>query len=304
VPSTSTLVKPRSILPTALVGVTLAALAAGALAAVWLLPGEERAAELSWAPPALDNPRTVRITRQRRDITLDPRRDYRLELPRRPLRAAGGVTIAGGRNVVLIGGTIAIPRQPRDADPKLRRALLLKGQTGTLHVEGVRLAGPDIGEGINLDQRRGATVQLQNIRVDTIRARDERHFSDTHPDLIQSYAGPRRLRIDGFTGTSDYQGFFLHPRQFAPNLRIGRWVLRRINLRATATAGYLLWRVGRFPVELDDVWVAPNPRKGLAQTLQPPGGWRRVETGRPPGGDFVGPGDAGVGYVSPGYHGS
>jgi hypothetical protein len=174
-------------------------------------------------------------------------------------------------------------------------------------VEGLRIRGADLAEGINLDQRLGAIVQLQNVRIEPIRARDEVAFTDTHPDLLQTWAGPAELRVDRFTGTTDYQGFFLQPTQF------GTQVLRRVDLRrvdihavdrdGVLTAGVLLWKGGgTYPVNVHDVWIEPDPTRGLKSSLWPsPAAWSGVLVGKPPAGPHVPIGVAGARYVSPGY---
>jgi hypothetical protein len=265
------------------------------------LPSPQRG-PLSWAPPRLSHPKDVWISPANAKLRLDPRRDYVLHLPRAPLRVPGGLVVTGGRNVVLIAGEIRIGRQGVAPEGDNRRALYLKQQTGTIHVEGVRLSGPGLSEGIDLDQRLGATVQLENIRVEQLRARDEVHFADNHPDVVQSWAGPARLRIDGLTGRTDYQGMFLLPRQFAPGLAVREVTLRRVNLAGSATAGYLLWRSNDFSPRLDDVWVDPAPRRPMSRSLWPHrSAWPGVRSGAPTQGDFVPLGLAGPHYTTPGY---
>jgi len=206
-----------------------------------------------WAPPALRDPVTVRVTNQNSKLELDPARDYRLEMPDAPLEAPGGLVVNGGRNVVLDGGVIRIGWQGRAPTSHQRRGLFLTGQTGTVHVQDLHITGRDLGEGINLDQRRGATVQLVDIRVDRVHARDQRHFSDGHPDLLQTWAGPRRLRVDGFRGVTGYQGFFLLPMQFDRRQRPHEVSLHDVSITGRRRSAYLLWTSGGFPLRIDDV---------------------------------------------------
>jgi hypothetical protein len=163
-----------------------------------------------------------------------------------------------------------------------------------MHVEGVLLRGTGLGDAIDLDERRGATVQLQNLRVEYTHARDQRHFRDTHPDVVQTWAGPHRLRIDRLSACTGYQGLFLHPTQFDETQRM-RLQLSRTNITGTLESAYLLWQATPFPISLDDVWIRPNPRKGNALWPKPEA-WKGVRIGTPPGGDFMPPGAAGVGY--------
>lgn len=259
---------------------------------------------LTWAPPALDAPETVRPTTKDRRLDLDPGRDYVVQMPATPLDGPGGLTIRGGRNVVLIGGDISVSRSAPGGYVGARRGLMLSGQTGTVHIEGLLIHGKGLSEGINLAEPFGATVQLQNIRVATVRADDERTFSDNHPDVLQTWAGPANLRVDGLTGATDYQGFFLHPYQFPVKKRVERFEFKRVNIRGTPTARYLLWQATRFPLHASEVFITSRrvsrkrigslwPRKSRT--------WSRVRRGVPSGGDFVPAGVAGSGYQSPGY---
>ena len=93
-------------------------------------------ARLTWRPPTLTDPITLRI-RSARSLELDPARDYILELPRdRPLIAGYGcIHIAGGHNIVLIGGECYVPLQT-DPTEGSGRAFYLEGNTGTVHIEG------------------------------------------------------------------------------------------------------------------------------------------------------------------------
>src|SRR6266508_3551959 len=223
---------------------------------------------LSWTPPQLDHPITVDVSASNHFLRLDPTRDYLVRMPTTKLSVLGGLVIVGGHNVVLVGGAITIPSWGL-VHPTDNRGLYLKNQTGTVHVEGLH-------------------------------ERDEVHFSSNHPDLIQSWAGPAELRVDRFTGTTDYQGIYLAPQELGERLQPRRIDLRRVNIETMASARYLLWQVGTAPLRLDDVWIRPSP--GRYEVVWPDDGrWDPVVQGDPPGGDFVGAGEAGLGYRSPGY---
>ena len=176
-----------------------------------------------------------------------------------------------------------------------------------MHIEGLAITGPGLGEGFNLDQREGAVVQLQNIRVETVQGTEEGH----HADVIQAWAGPAELRVDGLTGSTNYQGFFLLPNQFGDQPDPELFDLRRIDLTGEDGTGYLLWRdEDGWPVETSDVWVSPPSGEDDRETFLWPredasdGSWGDVQVGTPPGGSFVPEGAAGVGYESPGYGGN
>jgi hypothetical protein len=144
-----------------------------------------------------------------------------------PIEEVGGIVISGGRNVVLIGGHITIPWAGPEASAADRRGLFLRWQTGTVHVEGLLIdnEGGDLSEGIQINAPR-ARVQLVNLRVEGVHARDPVDFTDNHPDLVQPWGGAGELRIWGFTGSSAYQGIFLK----ADQNELGRVILDRVNL--------------------------------------------------------------------------
>lgn len=260
---------------------------------------------LTWAPPVLVDPTTVQITEDNRNLKLDKQRDYHLLLPTdRPL--LGGLTIYGGRNVVLIGGVVQVPTKEEAPDAvKGRRALYLKAQTGTIHLEGIHFRGEDLAEGINLDQREGAIVQLQNLRFDLLHGTRKGH----HSDLVQTWAGPRELRIDGLTGSTSYQGFFLLPNQHFDGPQPERWDFRRMDITGTQDSAYLLWSPDEtpWPIELTEVWLQPSPKKtnrdGFLWPKPSTGNcpWESASVGPAPAGEFVPEERVGLGYVSPGY---
>lgn len=257
---------------------------------------------LTWAPPELVDPEQVLITEDNRNLDLDPERDYELVLPDEPLEVPGGVTVVGGRNVVMIGGEISIPDSGA-VDGGDVRAVYLKDQTGTVHVEGLAITGDGLGEGFNLDQRQGAVIQLQNIHVETVQGTQEGH----HADLIQTWAGPRQLLVDGLTGSTNYQGFFLLPQQFGEQPEPELFDLRNIDITGVEGSGYMLWRDERsWPIAVDDVYVSPQyDTDDRGAFLWPrdddTGSWDDVRTGAPDDGPFVPEGLAGTSYRSPGY---
>jgi hypothetical protein len=256
---------------------------------------------LSWAPPELEDPEVVEITQDDADLKLDKDTDYELVMPDEPLER--GLSVYGGRNVVLVGGEINLPDSGEDEQSGLR-GLYLRDQTGTVHIEGLKIDGEGLGEGINLDQREGAVVQLQNIWVGEVFGEVEGH----HGDLIQSWAGPAELRVDGLTGSTGYQGFFLLPQQFGDQPPPELFDLRRVDIAgAEDTSAYLLWRDDDdWPLVTSDVWVAPTAadpedRRAFLWDREGEDSWADVQVGTPPGGSFVPEDLAGLGYTSPGY---
>lgn len=293
---------------------------------------------LTWAPPALMSPIELRIdsgviqARGSNKWTLDNTRDYRVTLGD-VSTTFGGVVFSGGRNVVVMGGHITVPWAGTSPTIEARRALFFYRQVGTVHVEGTLIdnAGGDLSEGIQIDAPQ-AIVQIQNVRVTGIHARDQVNFTDNHPDLIQPYGGVRELRVDRFTGSTDSQGIFLRAA-YAP---IGKVDLRRVNMVGTHAnlkriLHHYAGETGTMPTSLSDVWITPAPgedlyrsvlaetRDGVVYTHTMSSDWLMaswpnykdaagnlvisgaVRAGLPPSGEWVPASGVGVGYVSPGY---
>jgi hypothetical protein len=264
-------------------------------------------ARLAWAPPRLTNPITVNVTTSNRSLRLDSGKDYIVSMPAGALTGGYGVVINGGRNVVLIGGEIDIPWQGDPPPVNSRRGLYLQNQTGTVHVEGLWIHGTDLSEGIDLDERYGATVQIEDVRIDGVHARDESGFTDNHPDLIQTWAGPNVLRVDHLSGSSDYQGFFFAPLQYGPAAP-SLFDLRNIDISASIKdgipfAGVLLWQSTTFPMNVSNLYLVPGQRKGMWSSQWPtPSAWGPgVIQGRPSAGSYATSSTVGTTYRSPGY---
>jgi hypothetical protein len=294
------------VLLLAAVAAVLAVRGAGQPAAGPALPTPTSTAaeadRLTWAPPTLTDPLTVTVTATSNKVELSPDRDYIVKLPASPLVVAGGVRIEGGHNVVIIGGEIAVPPKSEAPDSRDRTGLLLKNQTGTIHIEGVRISGADLAEGIDLDQSMGATVVLQNIAVDEVHGSRDGH----HADVLQTWAGPSTLRIDGLTGATQYQGFFLLPQQFLDTPPVA-FDLRRIVITGNpggenGGAAYLLWADNSAPYITAQDIVLVDQRPDLEGMLRPFGVWEGgVRLSTTADGAKLPEGTPGVGYSSPGY---
>ena len=133
---------------------------------------------------------------------LNDAQDYLLKMPSQ-VSGTNGVQIQGGRDLIILGGEISIPASP--GSESASRGLYLLDQVGTVHVEGVHFTGAGLGEGIQLNQKKGAVVQLGNLRFNAIVSGAGASW---HGDIIQSFGGPRVLRIDKLTGVTDYQALY------------------------------------------------------------------------------------------------
>ncbi len=225
---------------------------------------------LAWPAPPLENPIKVPVEPQTdgsiQVVEIEPDQDAVILMPREPVTQA--LAIRGGRNVVLIGGEISIPWQGAGASIAQRTGLKIVESTGTVHIEGLVIGGDDLTEGIQISAP-DAIIQLQNVGIYGVHARDEVNFSDNHPDLIQPYGGLSELRISGFTGSTDYQGFFL-----AGDVPYDGVHLSHVNIHGLPTARYLVWfstDAAAGSVHLQDVWLdIPAQREGgLGKSVWP-----------------------------------
>ncbi len=291
-------------------------------------PAEEpgSSAGLEWQPPELQNPITIELGNGYTHTALSTHRDYIVKLP--PGQKVGGTWLDGGHNVVVIGGSITIPTgtQPGVANDAQRRAIYIKGATGTVHIEGVSIEGSGAEfDGIDINAP-AATVQLENLRVAGIKGRS----NGFHGDVVQAWGGVEDLRIDRLSATSNYQGLMLK-QDLGP---IDSVELSDVDLTATTEAplekgGHMLWlssgdgSCANFPATLASVFVQPRPGSDIGAAVWPEQGspmscaaqgnsfasWPNpmivggAQEGSPPDGSFVPPGTAGPEYRSPGYSG-
>ena len=305
--------------------------------------------KLTWSPPNTSGYATLTISNATASskggcqhflsekpeciVNLADGKDYVIKLPLVAFKR--GLILSGGRNIVLVGGEIWIPMQ-KNPSIASRTALKVKDATGIVHIEGLLMHGPDISEGIQIAAPK-ATVQLQNIRIENIHARDQKTFKDNHPDLIQTYGNVALLRVDHFTGSTDYQGFFFKSDlKFSDKTKPphGKVTLKNVNIVGNPTSRQLLWfqpdSTSTVINNLSEVYLdyLSGSKNSLDLAVYPdrtysnvsyrpvlsPGGtasWPgikprvtgHVDPGHPPrpAGEFVSASSVGVGYKSPGY---
>ena len=220
-------------------------------------PDQQAAALL--LPPPLQDPVSVVIDARHTTLKLLPTRDYQVRIAPAAVLSSG-VRILGGHNVVLTPGVLSYSPPPGASPTWVTRGLYLKGQTGTMYVSGLTIRGP-LNEGIDLDQRvHGAAVVLKDVTVGRVVGSYKGH----HADLLQTWAGPAKLVVSGFRGTSNYQGMFLMPnQQWRTGPRPDLFWLHDVHLDLRA-GRYALWTVGHddFPLYVrGDVDVRPNPSR-------------------------------------------
>lgn len=245
----------------------------------------------AWDRPALSDPTTVQITPSNDVLVLDQSQDYILECPPGTLALPAALNVWGGRNVVLENCDIDLT----NADWAAR----FSDQSGTLWMHDVHFGGSDLTGGIQL-QEPGATVVMRDVLFDCVYG----SLSTNHAELIQTWAGPDRLMIDGLTGSTTYQGLFLEPNQYYNGPPPAVFDLRHIDIDDSQGA-YALWlddvsgappgdvSGGMLAWNVQDLYVVPNPARtwpGWWQWPQPSTGdptWDNVLAGAPPGGSYV-----------------
>ena len=235
----------------------------------------------AWQRPGLQRPQTIRIGARAENLKLDPRRDYILRCPRRSLDLPWTLTVWGGHNVVMDGCDLHLIHNwvARFTD-----------QAGTLWLRDVHFGGARLTGGIQLQEPQ-ATVVMRDVLFDTVYGGPH----TDHAELVQSWSGPRRLLIDGLSGSTTYQGLFLEPNQFTG---VGPRVfdLRHISID-DSRGGYALWLGDLLhPMatwHLSDVYVRPPAGRswlGWWSWPQPVHGrspWSGARTGTPPSGTYV-----------------
>jgi hypothetical protein len=291
--------------------------------------------KLAWAPPKLHRAKVVHPPNGENPaiLSLDPKRDYVIKLPRHGLH--GTLEINGGHNVVVMGGEVKVPSTANQTDngaDGTDTAIYVRASTGTVHIEGVLIKADENTQydGIDVNAPE-ATVQVENVRVEDVYG----SLTSMHADVIQTWGGVKELDVDGLTARGDYQGLTV-----APDLgEVGSVHLKHVDLTAEAApqtlardtvgGGIMLWltsgtdtcdsatvtlkhvfianRTGRIR-SANTVWPAPTSGLACASTVSdgriewpglPVSG--AVTMGTPPHGSFVPEGVPGKNYHSPGY---
>jgi hypothetical protein len=286
-----------------------------------LPPPPPDVSKLSWAPPVLQNAQTIQLGTGRTNTTLDGTKDYIVKLP--ASKKVGATVINGGRNVVIIGGRVTVP--PGATVGIDRRAFYFRGQTGTIHLEGVKIDGSGGNEmdAIIWESTPQATLQVQNVRIDSLHG-DQDSF---HADAITGLNGLQNLRVDKFTAYTSHHGIFLNgsgpasatikradmhyydsPLNDSPRGILGWWGGSDCS-HGTRTLQEVYVEHPSEPFSRL-IWPAPSA-SGCPAVISADGksaSWPGLSRltgvtrfGNAPNGNFVPQGVAGIYYVSPGY---
>jgi hypothetical protein len=233
----------------------------------------------AWDAPALQNPLRVTITNAHRNLNLLPGQDYVLSCPPGPLVLTSKVVVSGGRNVELQNCNFDVTSSDW--------AGYLKNQSGTLWVHNVHFGGKHLTGGVQM-QEPGATVVMRDVVFDRVYG----SLHTNHAELLQTWCGPKRLLIDGLTGSTNYQGLFMLPDQWC-STPLSSFDIRHVDINDTQGA-YALWLgdvKGPLRLSVKDVYISPPEKRtwrGWWLMPQPPAGtWTGVSAGAPPGGNYV-----------------
>lgn len=182
----------------------------------------------------------------------------------------GGITISGGRNVVIIGGRIRIDNLHSVPTQSTQTAIKVRGGVGTLHIEGLDIGGRNCNDAIALqDPKNGETsssiLQIQNCRIMPQLPSGTTLGSGMHPDGVQfqqeADGYPGTVRFDKVTIQSVYQAIFVKGPTTGP-VQIYRTNLRPIqDVSAGKTSHYLFWQeTAGIPISIpnNDLYIEEN----------------------------------------------
>jgi chitodextrinase len=238
----------------------------------------------TWTAPPLVNPVTVQVTDTNHGLKLDPTKDYILKMPSTVLDVGtGNFSINGGRRVVLIGGAMTGIGE--------NGSIRATNQIEYLHIEGLYVTGAGLLEGLQFQSEDTAIVQVVNCKSDQVTG----SYAGHHADLFQTWGGgPKILRIDGYTGTTDYQGWMLQSGSLTTEgtMPVG-WDFRRVNIHHVGSAGWTMYDADptQASITMTEVYFEGNDANGIyslgrdaqGRAVGRPG----LTYGNPPGGDFV-----------------
>lgn len=225
-------------------------------------------AQLLYPAPVLESPQTIELANAPTVTKLADGKDYIVKLP--AVRKMGSTSIIGGRNVVMIGGEIGVPK-----GDDTRRAIYLKGQTGTVHIEGVKIDVSSAEADAIAIAAPDAVVQIQRVYIKGVNG----FLRTWHADIIQPWGGVKKLLVDQMTAYSAYQGL-----QFtALTGPIGEVKFSRVNLFGTGkqvwtkglnggNGGYLLYMPCnvQVPIILQDVYLKGRAERAIGNSAYPP----------------------------------
>lgn len=276
---------------------------------------------LTWRPPALNAPITDIAVRTSGGRYEGAGRDCYVRFPGAAVTRR--TDIVGCRDVVIVGGEVNLAGFVV-AGSTAGVGLWVRDFAGVAHIEGLRFRGSGLSDALWVSSSAdNSTAQVENVRVDAVHATRPvtacTNVPAPHPDLIQLFKGPETLRLDRFTGYTNYQGLYINsgvelPRKITERVDLRNGNIELLNGRCGIASLFDLRTLyAGSPTSITNFWGQPNGRGTAAfypyRTHKPddPNGivagswWGGFTIGDPPGGDFVPATRAGLGYRSPGY---
>lgn len=196
-----------------------------------------------------------------------------------------GLLFQNAASVTIIGGEFQPSARAQFSASSVADGSFVFFSVGEVYIEGTILNNVNVGnlDGIQIALSANTTVTLQNMRIENVQGIE----SGLHGDLFQAGSnnqgklGP--LRVDHFTGTCNYQGFFIDPQD--AGTRGGGLTntdLRNVNLRRTVQVTspgiprlfFFYNSADRYasdgyPISLTNCWADVGP----GQTIENDGVW-------------------------------
>ena len=202
----------------------LLAAAAAALAVSTHHASGARAATIgsSLSRPQLSNPVVIQLHVGSDSLHLNDSRDYILKMPSQ--KKTGPLYVKGGRNILIVGGYMST----KTKGPNINIHDGDNAQSGRIiHIERLLIDGSSKvpSDGIQIHAPK-AIVQLKLDRFVGFWGT----LSGYHADVVQPAGGVKELRIDGLTGSSHYNDFYLRRENNPLMPAIGKVTIRNTNM--------------------------------------------------------------------------
>jgi len=176
----------------------------------------------SLSRPPMSNPIVINLHVGSDSLHLNDSRDYILRMPNQ--KKTGPLYIKGGRNILIVGGYMST----RTKGPNINIHDGANAVSGhIIHIERLLIDGSSKvpSDGIQIHAPK-AIVQLKMDRFVGFWGT----LNGYHADVIQPAGGVKELRIDGFTGSSHYNDFYLRRENNPLQPPIGKVTIRNTNL--------------------------------------------------------------------------
>lgn len=227
--------------------------------------GQEPAAVDSDFRTRLVNPEVIQLGYGGTTSNLKAGRDYIIRLPAGV--KTGYTELNGGRNILIDGGTIVMDGS--SPSHLQRRAIYIKNATGTVRVQNVNIAGSHSAAEFDAVaiSAPAAVVELVNLTVQNLHG----SYTGFHGDIVQPFGGVKKLVINGLSGRTSYQGFYLAQT----NGTIGSVELRNVSLSYHPNphqySSVLLWfdSCTTYPVTLENVYIQPRSGQTMRDSVRP-----------------------------------